>query len=145
MQSRNYWVLGTIALIWVLVLILSLNSDPLVTGAERNELPVAAFVDWIWGLLATVSVLRATVFRRPSERGWGQDDSWMWIMIVVGGIWIAATIVALTVPVLVTGDAPPIQIPYGAIVAPIIAAVLTNYASEFLVEGFAARVGQKPI
>ena len=144
MKGRTYWVFATIALIWILVLILSFNSDPLVTGVDQNELPVAAFVDWLWGLLATVAVLRATVFRRPNEKGWGQDDAWMWITIVVGGIWIAATIVALSVPVLETGD-DPLQIPYGAIVAPVVAAVLTNYASEFLVEGFAARSGQKPM
>ena len=144
MKGRNYWVIATIAVIWLVVLILSLQSDPLVTGAEQNELPVAAFLNWIWGLLATVAVLRATVFRKPNEKGWGQDDAWMWIMIVVGSIWVAATIVALSVPDLVTGD-DPIRIPYGAIVAPVIAAVLTNYASEFLVEGFAARSGQKPL
>ena len=144
MKGRNYWVIATIAVIWLVVLILSLQSDPLVTGAEENELPVAAFLNWIWGLLATVAVLRATVFRKPNEKGWGQDDAWMWIMIVVGSIWVAATIVALSVPDLVTGD-DPIRIPYGAIVAPVIAAVLTNYASEFLVEGFAARSGQKPL
>ncbi len=144
MKGRNYWVIATIAVIWLVVLILSLQSDPLVTGAEQNELPVAAFLNWIWGLLATVAVLRATVFRKPNEKGWGQDDAWMWIMIVVGSIWVAATIVALSVPDLVTGD-DPIRIPYGAIVAPVIAAVLTNYASEFLVKGFAARSGQKPL
>lgn len=144
MKGRNYWVIATIAVIWLVVLILSLQSDPLVTGAEQNELPVAAFLNWIWGLLATVAVLRATVFRKPNEKGWGQDDAWMWIMIVVGSIWVTATIVALSVPDLVTGD-DPIRIPYGAIVAPVIAAVLTNYASEFLVEGFAARSGQKPL
>jgi len=144
MKGRNYWVIATIAVIWLLVLILSLQSDPLVTGTEQNELPVAAFVNWIWGLLATVAVLRATVFRKPNEKGWGQDYAWMWIMIVISGIWVAATIVALSFPPLVTGD-DPISIPFGAIVAPVIAAVLTNYASEFLVEGFAARSGQKPL
>ena len=39
MKGRNYWVIATIAVIWLLVLILSLQSDPLVTGAEQNELP----------------------------------------------------------------------------------------------------------
>ena len=143
MQGRTKWVFATIFLIWLAVLILSLNSPDLVTGMEpdRSSIPVAAFINWLWGVLATVSVLRATVFRRPGERGWGQDTAWLWITVVVGAIWFAATIVALAVPVLETGD-DPTQIPYAAIIAPIVAAVLTNYASEFLVEGFAARSGQ---
>jgi hypothetical protein len=133
-------------MIWVAVLILSMASDDLVTGmpGDQNALPVAAFINWLWGVLATVAVLRATVFRRPNEKGWGQDAAWMWIAVVVGGIWLAATIVALAVPVLETGD-DPTEIPYAAIIAPIVAAVLTNYASEFLVEGFAARSGQAPM
>lgn len=146
MKSRNYWVFSTIGLIFVMVLILSFNSPDLISGEDQSALPIAAFIDWLWGLLAVVAVLRATVFRRPTEKGWGQDDAWMWITIVVGGIWVAATIVALTVPELTTGTAPDLLIiPYAAIIAPIVAAVLTNYASEFLVEGFAARAGQAPM
>ena len=143
MKNQTNWVFATIGLIWIAVLILSIASADLVTGSlpDQNRIPVAAFINWIWGVLATVSVLRATVFRRPSEKGWGQDAAWKWITVVVGGIWLAALIVALAVPVLETGD-DPMQIPYAAIVAPIVAAVLTNYACEFLVEGFAAREGR---
>jgi hypothetical protein len=146
MKGGAKWVFLTIIMIWVAVLILSMASADLVTGApdNRSTLPIAAFINWLWGILATVAVLRATVFRRPNEKGWGQDAAWMWIAVVIGGIWLAATIVALAVPVLETGD-DPIQIPYAAIIAPIVAAVLTNYASEFLVEGFAARAGQAPM
>lgn len=146
MESRTNWVFGTIFLIWFAVLVLSVASPDLVTGAEpdRNSIPVAAFINWLWGILATVSVLRATVFRRPNEKGWGQDAAWPWITAIVGTIWLAATIVALAVPVLKTGD-DPTEIPYAALIAPIVAAVLTHYASEFLVEGFAARTGQAPI
>jgi hypothetical protein len=145
MKSQAKWVFLTVLIIWVAVFILSVASPDLVTGTadDRSHLPVAAFIDWLWGVLATVAVLRATVFRRPNEKGWGQDAAWMWIMLVVGGIWLAATIVALSVPELTTGD-DPIVIPYAAIISPIVAVVLTNYAAEFLVEGFAARSGQSP-
>ncbi len=141
MEGQIKWVLATILLVWIAVVTMSVASSDLVVGTDRNHISVAAFVNWIWGIIATVSVLRATVFRRPTEKGWGQDSAWMWITIVVGGIWLSATIVALCVPVLETGDSP-MQIPYAAIIAPIAAAVLTNYASEFLVEGFAAREGK---
>lgn len=146
MKSRTNWVFATIFLIWLAVLIMSMASPDLETGIEpdRDFIPVPAFINWLWGILGTVSVLRATVFRRPGEKGWGQDTAWAWITVVVGGIWFAATVVALVVPVLETGDDPTV-IPYAAIIAPIVAAVLTNYASEFLVEGFAARSGQSQV
>ncbi len=146
MKSGTKWVFVTIITIWLAVLILSVASPDLVTGSldDRNALPVGAFINWLWGILATVSVLRATVFRRPNEKGWGQDEAWMSIAVVVGGIWLAATIVALAVPILETGT-DPTEIPYAAIIAPIVAAVLTNYACEFLVEGFAARAGRAPM
>ena len=148
MRGTNKWVFATIILIWLAVLFMSTADTDLITGTapDQNNIPVAAFLDWLWGVLATVSVLRATVFRRPTEKGWGEDSAWMWITIVVGGIWLAATVVALSVPSLTTGEAPDtVVIPYAAIIAPIVAAVLTNYASEFLVEGFAARAGQPPM
>lgn len=146
MKSGTKWVFATIFLIWLAVLVLSFASPDLVIGTEpdRDAIPVPAFINWLWGILATVAVLRATVFRRPGEKGWGQDAAWLWITVVVGAIWLAATIVALVVPVLETGD-DPTEIPYAAVIAPIVAAVLTNYACEFLVEGFAARSGQSSI
>jgi hypothetical protein len=75
MKSQAKWVVLTVFSIWVTVFILSVASPDLVTGSaeDRNHLPVAAFVDWLWGVLATVAVLRATVFRRPDEKGWGQE------------------------------------------------------------------------
>ena len=66
MKSRTNWVLATILLIWIAVFILSVASADLVTGTlpDQTRIPVGAFIDWIWGVLATVSVLRATVFVR---------------------------------------------------------------------------------
>ena len=76
------------------------------------------------------------MFRRPNEAGWGQDVAYPWILGVVGGLWIVAALVAVNLPVFEYGD---FVIPVAAIFAPMVAAMLTWYACEFLVSGFAAR------
>jgi hypothetical protein len=57
----------------------------------------------------------------------------------VGGLWLAAAIASISLPVFEIGD--DIVLPVAVIVAPIAAAMLTWYACEFLVAGFAARQG----
>ncbi len=119
------------------VLLTSLFSPDLVYGVDEDHVRVAAMVNWFWGLLGTVFVLRSTVFLRPNELGFGQDTAWGWIAPSVTGIWAAATIVALAAPTITV--ATDIDIPIGAGVAPVLAATLTWYVCQFLVEGFAAR------
>lgn len=142
-MNPNIWVIASIAIIWSVVLITSLNSPDLVFGdAEPVMVRIAAIANWFWGVLATGFVLRATIFRRPTEAGWKQTESWPWIMVVVGAIWLIAMFVSLQVPDVVVSET--ISVPVAAIVAPIIAAVLTLYAAEFLVNGFAARNAPAP-
>ncbi|MEA2002786.1 MAG: hypothetical protein U9N84_13005 [Actinomycetota bacterium] len=142
MKTNSIWVWTTIAAIWVAVLTMSMGSPELQFGDEPEIVDVAAIVDWFWGLIATVGVLRLTLFRRPSEVGWGQDTAWPWILVVVGGIWLAAAVASISLPVLELGDN--IVVPVAAIIAPVGAAMLTWYACEFLISGFAARRGADP-
>ena len=67
MKGGTKWVFVTIITIWLAVLILSVASPDLVTGSldNRNALPVGAFINWLWGILATVSVLRGNRFPSP--------------------------------------------------------------------------------
>jgi hypothetical protein len=139
MRTNNVWVYITIMIIWTTVIVMSLGSPELVFGEEPQVINVAAIADWFWGLLGTVFVMRATVFRRPNEAGWGQDDAWHWVTLVVAGIWIAAMLVSIMVPAIEIGDN--IQAPVATLIAPLVAAALTPYACEFLIEGFAARRG----
>ena len=139
MRTNNLWVYITVAIIWLAVIVMSLGSPDLTFGDEPRMFNVAAIADWFWGLLGTVFVMRATVFRRPNEPGWGQDDAWQWVMVAVGGIWLAAMLVSTSAPAVSIGDT--IEVPVAALVAPVIAAALTPYAAEFLIEGFAARKG----
>jgi hypothetical protein len=137
MKTNSVWIWATIAVIWVAVLIMSMGSPNLEFGDKPEVIDVAIIMDWFWGLIGTVGVLRLTLFRRPTEAGWGQGDAWPWILGVVGALWLAAALVSINLPVLEVGD--DIVVPVAAIVAPIAAAMLTWYACEFLVAGFAAR------
>lgn len=139
MNTNSIWIWVTIVAIWAAVLVMSMGSPDLQFGDEPEIVDVAVIVDWFWGLIATVGVLRLTLFRRPSEVGWGEDTAWPWILGVVGGIWLAAAAVSISLPVLEMGDN--IVIPVAAIFAPVGAAMLTWYAAEFLIAGFAARHG----
>jgi hypothetical protein len=103
---------------------------------------VGIIMDWFWGLVGTVGVLRLTMFRRPTEVGWGQDIAFPWVFAVVSAIWLAAAIAVTQLPVFELGDS--IVVPVAALVGPIAAAMLTWYACEFLVAGFAARQGNIP-
>lgn len=137
MKANSIWIWATIVVIWIAVLIMSTGSPVLEFGDDPTVVDVAKVADWFWGLVATIGVLRITFFRRPTEAGWGQVTAWPWILGVVGGLWLAAAIASNSLPVFEIGDN--IVIPVAAVMAPIIAAMLTWYACEFLVAGFAAR------
>lgn len=139
MKTNSIWVWLTILAIWVAVLMMSMGSPNLEFGTDPVVINVGIIMDWFWGLVGTVGVLRLTMFRRPTEAGWGQDNAWPWVFGVVAALWLAAAVAAVSLPVFELGD--DIVVPVAAVVAPIAAAMLTWYACEFLVAGFAARRG----
>jgi hypothetical protein len=142
MKTNSIWIWTTIAVIWVTVLIMSMGSPNLEFGSDPVVVNVGIIMDWFWGLVGTVGVLRLTMFRRPTEVGWGQDIAFPWVFAVVSAIWLAAAIAVTQLPVFELGDS--IVVPVAALVGPIAAAMLTWYACEFLVAGFAARQGNIP-
>jgi hypothetical protein len=139
MKTNSIWIWATIAVIWITVLIMSMGSPNLEFGSDPVVINIGIIMDWFWGLVGTVGVLRLTMFRRPAEVGWGQDTAWAWVFSVVSAMWLAAAIAATQLPVFELGE--DILIPAAALIAPIAAAMLTWYACEFLVAGFAARQG----
>ena len=120
------------------VLLTSIFSPDFVSGSEQQHFKLAAFTNWFWGLLATVFLLRATVFRRSGTERSDEEGAWVWISVAVGAIWVAVIVISIFVPEVLTGT-DPTRIPIAAIIAPIVTVVLTKYVREFLVEGFAAR------
>lgn len=137
METKNLWVVAMVVIIWLFVLITSLGAPELMFGDEPVILRPAALLNWFWGLVATVFVVRSTYFRHPNEAGWGQTEAFPWITGVIAIVWFVALLASrLTPDVVVNED---IVIPVGSIVAPPIAVALTLYATEFLITGFAAR------
>jgi cobalamin synthase len=121
------WMLWTaigIGGIWVAVLLLSLLAPDLVSGSQQEHLPVAAFTTWFWGAVGTLVLLWAMGRLRGSAR---YQPIWIGLSVVTLGIWALATILAITLPVMVTGT-DPTRIPFAAIFAPIAAAMLTALA-----------------
>jgi hypothetical protein len=121
------WMLWTaigIGGIWVAVLLISLLAPDLVSGSQQEHLPVAAFTTWFWGAVGTLVLLWA-MGRLRGRASW--QPIWIGLSVVTLGIWTLATILAITLPQMVTGT-DPTRIPFAAIFAPIAAAMLTALA-----------------
>jgi energy-coupling factor transporter transmembrane protein EcfT len=121
------WMLWTaigIGGIWVAVLLISLLAPDLVSGSEQQHLPVAAFTTWFWGGIGTLVLLWA-MGRLRGRASW--QSIWIGLSVATLGIWALATILAITLPEMVTGT-DPTRIPFAAFFAPPAAAMLTALA-----------------
>jgi hypothetical protein len=116
------WMLWTaigIGGIWIAVLLISLLAPDLVSGSEQQHLPVAAFATWFWGGIGTLVLLWAMGRLRGSSR-W--QPIWIGLSVATLGIWALATILAITLPVMVTGT-DPTRIPVAPLSARLAAAL----------------------
>jgi hypothetical protein len=118
------WTAIGIGGIWVAVLLLSLLAPDMVTGSQQEHLPIAAFTTWFWGAAGTLVFLWA-MGRLRGRAGW--QPVWIGLSVATLGIWAVATILGITLPVMVTGT-DPTRIPFAAIFVPIAAAGLTALA-----------------
>lgn len=110
--------------IWIAVLLISVFAPDLVSGSEQEHLPVAAFTTWFWGGVGTLVFLWAMGKLRGDAR-W--RSTWIGLAAVTLMLWTLATILAITLPVFITGT-DPTRIPIGAFFAPVAAAMLTALA-----------------
>jgi len=122
--SWMLWTVIGIGGIWIAVLLISLLAPDLVSGSEQQHLPVAAFTAWIWGVIGTLVLLWAMGRLRGRAR---RQPIWIGLPVATLGIWAVATILAITLPVMVTGT-DPTRIPFAALFAPAAAAMLTALA-----------------
>ena len=118
------WTAIGIGGIWVAVVLISLLSPDMVSGSEQEHLKVAAFATWFWGGVGTLVFLWA-MGRLRGDAMW--RPTWIGLSIVTLGIWAVATVLAIALPVVETGS-DPTQIPLGAVVGPVAAAMLTAIA-----------------
>jgi hypothetical protein len=128
------WTAAGIAGVWIAVIMISIFAPDMVSGSEQQHLPIAAFTTWIWGLVTTgaflwtMGKLRGSAYRRPI---------WIGLAATTLAVWLVATILSITLPVVETGS-DPTRLPVGAMITPSAAAMLTVLA------GIAARVFAKP-
>jgi hypothetical protein len=118
------WTAIGIGGIWVAVVLISLFSPDMVSGSEHEHQKVAAFTTWFWGGVSTLVFLWA-MGRLRGDAMW--RTTWIGLSSVTLGIWALATIIAIALPVVETGS-DPTQIPVGAVVGPVAAAMLTAIA-----------------
>jgi hypothetical protein len=125
MNPRIRWTLISVSTIWLAVLVTSFFAPDMVSGSQQEHLKIPALVNWVWGALATVSVLRA-LRSHPT----GSDGAWLTVGIGTTLIWVAVTFVSVWGPVVETGS-DPTSIPLSAIIAPIAGMLLTRFLVEF--------------
>jgi amino acid transporter len=137
MQTKYLWTLSAVIAIWLAVLLMSLFTPDFVSGGEQDHIKFAAIINWLWGALATVAVLR--MLRHQGAKA-AENSTWVALGVGVVVIWTTATLVSLLVPDIETGT-DPTRIPLAGMMSPIVAMVLTRYLAEFLFEG----LGEKPV
>jgi hypothetical protein len=137
MEKKYVWTFMAVVHIWVAVLLTSLFSPDFVSGSEQEHIRLAPMINWLWGVLATVGVLR--MLRHRSAKT-AETSTWIALGTGVVVIWATATLVSILVPEVETGG-DPTRIPLAAIISPIVAMVLTRYLAEFLFEG----LEEKPV
>jgi hypothetical protein len=123
-RSWMLWTAIGIGGIWAAVVLISLLSPDMVSGSEQEHQKVAAFTSWFWGGVGTLVFLWA-MGRLRGDAMW--RPTWIGLSSVTLGIWALATIIAIALPVVETGS-DPTQIPLGAVVGPVAAAMLTAIA-----------------
>ena len=100
-------------------------------GYTRQHTPLAAYMGWIFDLIAIAMVLPAAM---QGIRAKVTDRlAWMLLGLGVGGIWLAVMFVSVFAPVMVTGTAPwQTWVPLGSILAVIAGLILTGFLCKFV-------------
>lgn len=131
MQRNLVWVAVALGSIWLGIVIISVSGEDLVYGVERNMFPIVPVVTWVWGAIASGTVLNAMVQRHPSTGD--QRNAWVGIAGAAAIIWLAVTIVALIVPSFMFeyGDSS-IMIPLGSLIAAPAGALATTIAAQYV-------------
>ena len=126
-EERNVWTVLSIACIWVAILFVSIFASDMVTGSEQHQMPIAAMVGPIWGIMGTGFVLLLA-------RGPSMEKKYVWMLLSIASIWLSVLFASVLSPDLVTGS-DPTHIPIGAVTCPFWGAIAT---------GFVAALGRGP-
>ena len=130
MKDKLVWTTVGIGGIWLAVALVSIFAPDMVSGSQQEHIPLAAFLTWISGAVATRAMLNEVVRRREPRTDYRYV--WMGIALATAAIWVAVTLVSILVPEVITGT-DPTRIPLAAILAPIGGAIATGVASQYVV------------
>ena len=117
----------SVAAVWVAVAAASIWSPDLVSGAEGDLVPIAAFTDWFYAVIATGLVLLAFARR---TRGAG-PSLWVGFTVAIAAIWLVVAAASIWAPDLVAG-AEGDRVPVAALASPIAGVLATAFASVFV-------------
>jgi hypothetical protein len=126
-SSRYRFAALTVCSIWAALAAASIWSPELVSGTDQTHVPIAAFSDWFYAVIATGLVLMA-FGRRTLDVG---RSSWAFFALAISAIWFVVAVVSIWTPDLVSGT-DPTRVPIGALVSPIAGVLATAFASVFV-------------
>lgn len=112
--------------IWTAVIVISAFAPDNVSGSQQEHVPLAAFLTWIWGLLASRSMITLLAGQRDHPERFADVRL---LIAGIAGVWAVAAVVGVFGPEMVTGS-DPTRTPIAAILAPIAAMVLTTTACQ---------------
>lgn len=112
--------------IWGALAAASIWSPELISGTDETRVPIAAFTDWFYALIATGLVLLAFSRRTPDL----PRSSWAAFTLLISGIWLIVAITSILTPDLIADDAT--RVPIAALVGPIAGVLATAFASVFV-------------
>lgn len=124
--------LGVVA-IWVSVTLAMIYAPDMITGTQHDHLPIVGWTYWIWGLIATGSVILAA--QRGIRAKVSAAAPWLAFAIAVAVVWIGVMLVSIFAPVFVTGT-DPTTLPLAAMVVPVVGVILTGLISKFFETAF---------
>ncbi len=116
-----------LAAIWLAVLLISLFAPDLVSGSQQEHVALPAILTWIWGLIASRALLGLLMAQRAHPE---RARDLAIVVGIVAVVWGVAAVVAIYAPQMLTGS-DPTRLPLAAILAPIVAMVLTNTVCQF--------------
>jgi hypothetical protein len=76
-------------------------SPELISGTDQTRVPIAAFTDWFYAVIATGLVLLAFSRRTPDL----PRSSWAAFTLLISGIWLVVAITSIWTPDLISDDA----------------------------------------
>ena len=125
--ARYRFAATAVSSIWIALTAASLWSPDLISDTDRTHVPIAAFLDWIYAVIATGLVTLA--FNRAT-RDAGRS-LWTSAAVVISAIWGLVAVASIAAPSLVSGTDGTV-VPIAALAAPMAGMLATAFAAVFI-------------